>query len=314
LSHGGRALLVYRPGALGDALVALPAIRLARAYFNPAVTILATSPAAVPLLAENGVAEHVISADDARLAPLFIGDTRRFAEAFGSIQAAVLWGGDALSCAASALRAIGVHTVHAPSRPPEDGFLHVTDYLVSTIPGGGCACPSWERLTPSSDDLAWLEDQHGEVVRRGVFTIHTGSGSPRKNWAPTAFADVANRMRQEEGLAVGVISGPADDEADQQLQSALAGPPDILASDWPLGRVAALLSRSRVYLGNDSGISHMAGCLGVRGVALFGPTRPQVWRPNGGTIVALKAPEIADHQPETVLNALQEILSSKSGP
>jgi ADP-heptose:LPS heptosyltransferase len=313
LNHSGRALLVYRPGALGDALVALPAIRLARAYFNPDLTILATAPAVVPLLAENGVAEQVVSADDSRLAPLFVGDTRRFAEAFGSIQAAVLWGGDALSRAASALRSIGVHTVHAPSRPPVDGFVHVTDYLVSTIPGGDGACPAWEHLTPSSDDLTWLEDQDGEILRRGVFAIHPGSGSRRKNWSPAAFADVADRMRQEAGLAVGVISGPADDEADQQLQSALAEPPDILVRDWPLGRVAALLRRSRVYLGNDSGISHLAGCVGVRGLALFGPTRPEVWRPNGGTIMALKQPEIGNHAPETVLNALRAILSSKSG-
>jgi ADP-heptose:LPS heptosyltransferase len=273
--------------------------------------ILATAPAAVPLLADNCVAERVISADDSRLAPLLVGDTGRFTEAFGSINAAVLWGGDALSRATSALRTIDVHTVHAPSRPPEDGSIHVTQYLLSTIAAGLTARPAWEQLKPSREDLAWLDEQHGKNVRRGLFAIHPGSGSPRKNWSPAAFAEVANRLRQEDGLAVALLSGPADDETETQVQSALAEPPDVLARDWSLGRVAALLSRASIYLGNDSGISHLAGCLGAHGVVLFGPTRPEVWRPNGRTIVALKKPEIRDHQPDAVLETLRAIQSFK---
>jgi hypothetical protein len=42
-----------------------------------------------------------------------------------------------------------------------------------------------------------------------------------------------------------------------------------------------MLSVSDYYVGNDSGISHLAGVLGCRGIALFGPTDARIWRPLG---------------------------------
>ena len=58
------------------------------------------------------------------------------------------------------------------------------------------------------------------------------------------------------------------------------------ARDWPLPDVAALLAHVDAYVGNDSGISHLAGAAGARGVALFGPTAARRWRPLGGRIAA----------------------------
>jgi ADP-heptose:LPS heptosyltransferase len=52
--------------------------------------------------------------------------------------------------------------------------------------------------------------------------------------------------------------------------------------------VAALLSQADLYLGNDSGISHLAGAVGARGVVLFGPTRPHQWRPLGGNLLVVQ--------------------------
>jgi ADP-heptose:LPS heptosyltransferase len=49
----------------------------------------------------------------------------------------------------------------------------------------------------------------------------------------------------------------------------------------PLQDLAARLAGCRAYLGNDSGVSHLAGLCGARTVALFGPTNPDVWRPIG---------------------------------
>jgi ADP-heptose:LPS heptosyltransferase len=56
-----------------------------------------------------------------------------------------------------------------------------------------------------------------------------------------------------------------------------------------LVEVAAVLSQADLVLGGDSGIVHLAGAVGLRGVALFGPTEPRGWRPLGGRIVCLKS-------------------------
>ncbi|HEX3245585.1 MAG TPA: glycosyltransferase family 9 protein [Chloroflexota bacterium] len=164
-------------------------------------------------------------------------------------------------------------------------------------------------LTPSRDDLAWLEATCSAELRRPILTIHPGSGSIRKNWPPVSFATLVNMARERLDFECAVIVGPADDGPVEELLPLLATSPRLVARSWPLGRVAALLSRSALYAGNDSGISHLAGCVGVRGVALFGPTDSRVWAPLGDTIHSISQPSMADHRPEDVFTALAELIA-----
>jgi ADP-heptose:LPS heptosyltransferase len=62
-----------------------------------------------------------------------------------------------------------------------------------------------------------------------------------------------------------------------------------------LALAAAVLSMSDLYLGNDSGISHLAGCLGTRSVVLFGPTDPVLWKPFGENVRVVRG--MADCSP-----------------
>jgi ADP-heptose:LPS heptosyltransferase len=78
------------------------------------------------------------------------------------------------------------------------------------------------------------------------------------------------------------IAGPA--EAGDPL---LLGAP--AARDLPLPDLAALLARATAYLGNDSGVSHLAAAVGVPSVVLFGPTDRRRWRPLGTHVGALQA-------------------------
>jgi ADP-heptose:LPS heptosyltransferase len=83
-------------------------------------------------------------------------------------------------------------------------------------------------------------------------------------------------------LPVAVLEGAADAEACAELRRLL--PPTVSASPFrhlSLPQAAALLQRCRLYVGNDSGVSHLAGRLGVPTAAVFGPTDPAVWRPLG---------------------------------
>ena len=48
-----------------------------------------------------------------------------------------------------------------------------------------------------------------------------------------------------------------------------------------------ILARCRAFVGNDSGVSHLAAALGVPTVALFGPTRPEHWAPRGERVRVL---------------------------
>lgn len=58
--------------------------------------------------------------------------------------------------------------------------------------------------------------------------------------------------------------------------------------NWQLGKLAALMSEVDLYLGNDSGITHLAAACGTPTIALFGPTDPQVWGPQGPQVSIIR--------------------------
>lgn len=136
-------------------------------------------------------------------------------------------------------------------------------------------------------DRSWLAEftaQH-RIDGRPLLAVHAGSGSPSKNWP--GFAAALEHWRRDAGRdwIVVEIRGPAEAEAPS---SPLPGA--LRIDGMPLPRVAAALERADAYLGNDSGISHLAGIVGTSGLVLFGPSDPTVWRPLGGNLEVVHRP------------------------
>ena len=104
--------------------------------------------------------------------------------------------------------------------------------------------------------------------------IHPGSGSRRKNWPAERFADVARSF----GGPWLLVAGPADHEAVSVLAEVEGA---VIARELAPRALASLLSRAGVYLGNDSGVTHLAAAAGAPTVALFGVTDPRTWAPIG---------------------------------
>jgi ADP-heptose:LPS heptosyltransferase len=114
-----------------------------------------------------------------------------------------------------------------------------------------------------------------------VLAIHPGSGSPAKNWDAKKFARVADWA--SERCKVLLISGPAQDGVEEVRRTMKKANP-LVADNLPLLHLAAVFKASRAYLGNDSGITHLAASLGLPTIALFGPTNPAIWGPRGPAV------------------------------
>ncbi|HEY1267129.1 MAG TPA: glycosyltransferase family 9 protein, partial [Candidatus Binatia bacterium] len=78
---------------------------------------------------------------------------------------------------------------------------------------------------------------------------------------------------------VSVVLGPAEDDEYTYWAAHAA-----VARGLGLGQLAALLSMADVYIGNDSGVTHLAAAGGVKTIALFGPTDPVEWAPRGSNV------------------------------
>jgi heptosyltransferase-3 len=123
----------------------------------------------------------------------------------------------------------------------------------------------------------------------GFFALHPGSGGRKKCWPAKNFAKLLARISAR-GQTPLVFFGPADDEIREEFETSIA--PGI---DWecaagrPLREVLALLSCCRGYVGNDSGLTHLAA-RACPTLAIFGPTDPVVWSPLGDNVEIVSAP------------------------
>jgi ADP-heptose:LPS heptosyltransferase len=80
--------------------------------------------------------------------------------------------------------------------------------------------------------------------------------------------------------------------------------------DLSVAGLAAFLSGCALYVGNDSGVTHLAGMLDTPIVALFGPSEPALWTPLGPRVITLRSPtgRMVDLPPETVFSAVQRVM------
>jgi heptosyltransferase-3 len=272
-----RVVVVF-PGALGDLLLALPALRALRARHAAAVLTLATNAWLVPIAALAAVADRVVALDGAGSAGLFAGDA--LPPWLGARPVVYSW----LGATDEAFRArlAGVTTalrVFRVERGP--GREHATAAYARAV-----GAPAPVRLLakagalpppePSAEVAALLAADPAPLL-----ALHPGAGARAKRWDIAGFVQVA-RWWQATGGRVVVLAGPA--EAGEPSFPVGAG-----VREPPLRDVAALLARVRLYVGNDSGVSHLAGAVGAAGVVLFGATAARRWRPLGGRLVALQA-------------------------
>ena len=157
-----------------------------------------------------------------------------------------------------------------------------------------------EELEVAEDRLADLGLAAGNFV-----LILPGSGSKAKNWPAENFVSLATILTPR--IRPLVILGPAESGLEPLFDA--AGIPVI--SRLELAEVAALARLSRGFIGNDSGVSHLAAAAGTPGVVIFGPTDPQRWRPLGPATVIRREPLSALTPAEAAL-AIAAIIDAKT--
>ena len=245
---------MLRPGALGDTLLAVPALRSLRSRFGQVT--LAAHAGAARLLAALGEVDEGLAFDDPRLGWLFRPVVAPHAEQV------VAWLDPAH------VPGLRDALVVAPSRPAAE--QHCAEYLLETLAPLG--------VSRAVDDrplgVAPLASE--EVL------VHPGSGAAAKNWSAEHFADVILRVERPVRLIVGEADRVAAEAVELNVGRAL---PRLEHAS--LEELAQRLAGCRGYLGNDSGVSHLAGLCGARTLVLFGPSSPVVWRPLGRRVTVL---------------------------
>lgn len=282
-------ILIIHSGGIGDLLLALPAMRLFRQAFRHSPLHLMGHPERLAVVAYHLKAEGIHSVDQAGMAYFYLDDAPlppplcRFFSSLGLVLAFSRKGARTLS---KNLEKAGVGRILTlPSFPPEGLKVHVSDYLLTSLRKKGIEGEAPDHpLQLSEEALNFSRDywaRSGLKDNERILAIHPGSGNPAKNWSPSHFAGIADWAAGR--ARVLLISGPAQDGVEEVRENLKKVTP-LIAENLSLLQLAAVLRRCAAYLGNDSGITHLASSLGLATVALFGPTDPEVWGPRGSSV------------------------------
>jgi ADP-heptose:LPS heptosyltransferase len=272
-------VLIVHPGALGDVLQAVPALRALRDADGGASRCFAGQPRLGRLLQALGVIEEARDFDGLGLEALFtrapIPDgLARFAGRFGRV---VSWFGSRDATYRARLGALAPGAIVAPPVPEDE--TAVWRHLVATLGSGASTCEPL-RVTAAAKS-------------RGALVVHPGSGADWKRWPPPRFAEVIRAARRHRPLPLIVHQGPADRAAVDALLADLDGAVERLVEP-ELPSLAAVLAGARAYLGGDSGVSHLAAAVGAPSVILFPPAHARRWAPWSPTATVIEMTGEAD--------------------
>jgi heptosyltransferase-3 len=243
--------LAIRPGAIGDFLVSLPALECLKTDYLE----IWTGSANVPLV--RFAPARAITATGLDL----LGITEpcsRLLEELRGFDSIVSWYGANRPEFRETVQMLELPFTFLPALPPEGGGKHATDYYLEQVRTlVNCASEGVPRIR--------TEGPRGDYA-----VIHPFSGSPRKNWPLENFRALAEKLQRV--MPVRWCSGREDPELEGAVHIE------------NLYELACWLGRARLYIGNDSGITHLAAATGTPVLALFGPTDPEVWAPRGPNV------------------------------
>ena len=169
---------------------------------------------------------------------------------------------------------LGVPIRFLDALPPAGEKIHAADFFLQQAGCTGIAAPRIPTHPAPPGDFV---------------VIHPFSGSARKNWPLERYRELAKRL----AMPVRWCAGP-----EEQLDNAVRID--------NLFELACWLATARLYIGNDSGITHLAAAVGIPVVAIFGPTDPAVWAPRGDRVRVVSG-NLDDISVEQVLSAVASI-------
>ncbi len=302
MSDAPARLVVRMPNWLGDAVMALPAVRAVRRHFPEAALTVAAQPSVAPLFEEDaglGGSARLVLRGGRRAQAQVLGGGRFDAillltNSFGSAWVArrsgipARWGYRA--------DGRGLLLTRGVRRPK--GHVHQVDYYRALAEGLGIARdeapPAIAPGEETRQRAARVLERHGWTPDRLLVGFAPGAAyGHAKRWPPARVAEVIARLADARGATAVLVGAAGDRDAGRAVESSLAGPARgslvNLIGQTDLRDAMGVVSWCRAFVTNDSGAMHLAAALGLPVTAVFGPTDERETSPAGAGHAVLAA-------------------------
>ncbi len=291
-------ILVIKLRAIGDVIMATPFPVNLRHNFPEAEIHFLTETAAVPILRYHPDVDRIIELPRGKWEKMpaiaawreAAGFIRRLRESsydwvfdlFGNPRSAFL------TFASGAPRRIGFRFrgrswAYTDKIRPRGDQVHEVDFNLDAL--SALSLPVKDRrllVRFGSEETSyidgWINNQ--KLNRSSLVALHVWGGWPAKRWPLERFAALGDILSREKGQTVVVVWGPGEKEAAQRVRD-LMQEKSFLAPPTTLLELAALLSRCRLLVANDSGPMHVSAAVGTPTVGIYGPTNSRLQGPFG---------------------------------
>lgn len=281
-------IAVVKPCCIGDCVMALPAIRSLAAAFPLAHIHTFTGRHSAPVFRATEHVSRVYLMPDqlsASRMPGLAWNLRTAGHDWIVVLDRSRW------LVAAARGATQSRLVKLPSFRSEP--RHEIDVYLDALRAVGVQTPfGVPQLTPQNDAretaTAALRDVRQEfVVLQPGGAENPGATMLDKRWPPDRYSCLARKLSQR-GLRPVLTGGPADVELCQAIAADIADlRPVVLAGKLDIMATAAVIEKACLYVGTDTGVSHLAAAIGAPSVVIFGPTNPLRYAPRGERVKAL---------------------------
>lgn len=162
---------------------------------------------------------------------------------------------------------------------------HIAEKILAIlIPLNITTANLFPRIFPSDSDNSIASDFLQNANRPPdslVIGIHAGAGKPPNRWNAENFISLIKLLIENFNAFIYLTASDADMDIINNIQSAFKDEPKPVFLNKSIGSVAALISKSDLFITNDTGIMHVAASTNTKQISLFGPTNPKEWAPTG---------------------------------
>ncbi|MFQ3573025.1 MAG: glycosyltransferase family 9 protein [Thermodesulfovibrionales bacterium] len=273
---------IYHPGTLGDVLLSLPAINKIKEIDKVAIHLCCKSTIG-NLLMDLSVVEDTSDIDSSFYCPLFTDSHWRLKGFLSGFKKIYCFTRDISSMSLTNIKKLRKDLEIVNTIPNEK--IHVSHFRYRQI----------ERTEPFIPMRLKIEDRFLEGARRLIkivskrfIVIHPGSGSKAKNMPLEVFFNISDFLINKIQIGVLFITGEAEDNTmlsniDRYVET--KGLMSQHLSGLSLITVSSMISIADLYIGNDSGITHLAGLINKGIVVFFKESDPLVWSPIGDNVL-----------------------------
>lgn len=187
-------------------------------------------------------------------------------------------------------RRVNLDWRHAPDQ-------HIADRILDIVRPFGIDTKNIKtEISFDQDDLAYAQEFLDQVAGGSdgyIIGIHAGAGKIPNRWSLCKYAALMNKLNENYKVKFYLTGSSADHEEIEYITNNVSFKPGLFLNRT-IPQIAALISRSSLFITNDTGIMHVAGATDTPQISIFGPTNPYVWAPAGGGKIFIRKSELID--------------------